>query len=246
MNSIASKPAGPPATDSSPPRTLLASRRHTLIFLAICLTVTVVSALNASHSSPQGVPASSNHMLQVYLWLIGLEWLWVRFVYKGMQAQQRSMLEFIGRPWFTPRQLAGDLVYAALAFGFSYAWFVGAHHLLSHGEAVSNPLLPAAPSGVAGIFVWIALSLSAGICEEVVFRGYLQRQLAALSGSTSLAILGQAIVFGVAHGYEGVGAVIQIVVYGLAIGMLAQWRGNIRAGVLAHAAWDLMAGLRLI
>ena len=246
MNSNASNPQWPPATDSLPPRTLLASRRHTLIFLGICVTVTTVSALNANHGSPPGAPASSNHMLQVYLWLIGLEWLWVRFVYKGMQAQRRSMLEFIGRPWFTPRQLAGDLVYAALAIGFSYAWFVGAQRLLSHGEVVSNPLLPTVPSGVAGIFVWIGLSLSAGICEEIVFRGYLQRQLAALSGSTSLAILGQAMVFGVGHGYEGVGAVIRIVVYGLAIGVLAQWRGNIRAGVLAHAAWDIFAGLGLV
>ena len=67
--------------------------------------------------------------------------------------------------------------------------------------------------------------------------------MAALSGSPRLAILGQAIVFGVAHGYEVVGAVIEIVVYGLAIGVLAQWRGNIRAGVLAHAAWDIFAGL---
>jgi hypothetical protein len=242
MNSIASNPPGPPSTDSLPPRTLLASRRHTLIFIAICLAVTAVSALNANH----GAPPSSDQMLQVYLWLIGLEWLWVRFVYKGMQANGRSMLEFIGRPWFTPRQLAGDLVYAVLALGFSYALFVGAQHLLSHGEAVSNPLLPAVPSGVAGIFIWIGLSLSAGICEEVVFRGYLQRQLAALSGSTSVAILGQAIVFGAAHGYEGVGAVIRIVVYGLAIGVLAQWRGNIRAGVLAHAAWDILEGLGLI
>jgi membrane protease YdiL (CAAX protease family) len=246
MNSIASNPPGPPTTERLPPRTLLASRRHTLIFLAICLAVTGVSALNANHGSARGAPANSNYILQVYLWLIGLEWLWVRFVYKGMQAQRRSMFEFIGRPWFTPRQLAGDLVYAALAFGFSYAWFVGAQHLLSHGGVGSNPLLPAAPSGVAGILVWIGLSLSAGICEEIVFRGYLQRQLAALSGSTSLAILGQAIVFGAAHGYEGVGAVIRIVVYGLAIGMLAQWRGNIRAGVLAHAAWDILAGLGLV
>jgi membrane protease YdiL (CAAX protease family) len=90
------------------------------------------------------------------------------------------------------------------------------------------------------------LSLSAGICEEIVFRGYLQRQLAAISGSISLAILGQAIAFGVAHGYEGVGAVIRIMVYGLAIGILAQWRGNIRAGVLAHAAWNILDGLGLI
>ena len=42
------------------------------------------------------------------------------------------------------------------------------------------------------------------------------------------------------------GAVIRIVVYGLAFGMLALWRGNIRAGMLAHAAWDILAGLVLI
>ncbi len=239
MHSIASNPPEPPSTHSLPPRMPLASRRHTLIFIAICVAVTAVSALNANH----GAPPSSDQMLQVYLWLIGLEWLWVRFVYKGMQANGRSMLEFIGRPWFTPRQLAGDLVFAVLALGFSYALFVGTQRLLPHGAAVSNPLLPAVPSGVAGIFVWIGLSLSAGICEEIVFRGYLQRQLAALSGSTSVAILGQAIVFGAVHGYEGVGAVIRIVVYGLAIGVLAQWRGNIRAGVLAHAAWDILEGL---
>jgi uncharacterized protein len=241
MNSIASNPPGPPATDGSP-RTLLASRRHTLIFLAICLALTVVSALDANHGSPPGAPATSNHMLQVYLWLIGLEWLWVRFVYKGMQAQRRSMLEFIGRPWFKPRQLAGDLPYAALALGFSY----GIHRLLEHSEALTNPLLPATPSGAAEIIAWIGLSISAGICEEIVFRGYLQRQLAALSGSTSLAILGQAIMFGIGHGYEGMGAVIRIGVSGLAFGVLAHWRGNIRAGVLAHAAWDILAGLGLM
>ena len=185
-------------------------------------------------------------MLQVYLVLIGMEWLWVRFVYKGMQACGHSLLEFIGHPWFTARQLVGDLLYAALALGFSYILFVGVEHLMQHGEAATNPLLPAVPSGPAEIIVWMGVSLSAGICEEIVFRGYLQRQLRALSGSTSLAILGQAIVFGIAHGYEGVGAMIRIVVYGVALGVLAQWRGNIRAGVLAHAAWDVLEGLGLV
>jgi uncharacterized protein len=241
MNSAASKPQVQLSSDGSPPRTLLASRRHTLIFIAICLVVTSVSALTPRH----GAPLSSDQMLQVCLWLIALEWLWVRFVYKGLQAHGYSMREFIGRPWLTPRQLAGDLVYAALALGFSYALFVGADPLLSHVEAASNPLLPAVPSGIAGTFVWIGLSLSAGICEEIVFRGYLQRQLAALSGSAGVAILGQAIVFGAAHGYEGVSAVIKIVVYGLVIGAMAQWRGNIRAGVVAHAAWDILEGLHL-
>ena len=245
MNGIASKAQGPQPTGSSP-RALLASRRHTLIFLGICLAVTVVSAMNANHGYPTGAPARSNQMLLLYLFLIGMEWLWVRFVYKGMQAHGRSLLELIGRPWFTPRLLAGDMLYAALALGFSYVLFVGIDRVLQHGEALTNPLLPAVPSGAAGIIVWIGLSLSAGICEEIVFRGYLQRQLAALSGSTSVAIVGQAVAFGIVHGYEGVGAVIRIVVYGLAFGMLARWRGNIRAGMIAHVVWDILAGLDLI
>jgi membrane protease YdiL (CAAX protease family) len=241
MNSIAAKGPGPQASDS-----LLASRRHTLIFFAICLAVTVTSALNADSGSPPGTAAGSSQMLQLYLLLIGMEWLWVRFIYKGMRAHGRSLFEFIGSPWFAPRQLAGDATYAVLALGFSYLCFIGIDRLLLHGAQLSNPLLPAVPSGAAGIIVWIGLSLSAGICEEIVFRGYLQRQLAALSGRTSLAILGQAVVFGIAHGYEGLGAVLRIVVYGLAFGMLAHWRGNIRAGILAHAAWDILAGLDLI
>jgi uncharacterized protein len=245
MNDAASKALTPQATNGLP-HTLLASRRHTLIFLGICLAVTVVSALNANRGTAPAAPAGSNQMLQLYVFLIGMEWLWVRFVYKGMQAHGRSLFEFIGRPGFTLRQMAGDLMYAALALGFSYACFIGIDRLLGHGQSITNPLLPAIPSGAAGIIVWIGLSLSAGICEEIVFRGYLQRQLAAISGSTSLAILGQAIVFGIAHGYEGVGAAIRIVVYGFAFGMLAQWRGNIRAGMLAHATWDILAGLDLL
>jgi hypothetical protein len=59
-------------------------------------------------------------------------------------------------------------------------------------------------------------------------------------------ILGQAVALGIAHGYEGAGAVLRIVVFALAMGILAQWRGNIRAGILAHAAWDILAGLGFI
>jgi membrane protease YdiL (CAAX protease family) len=245
MNSLASDAPGSPSAEGFAPRAPLASRRHTVIFIAIVLAVTAVSAFNARHGAASDAPASTNHMLQVYLWLIGLEWLWVRFVYKGMQARGRSIREFFGQAWVSPRQLAGDVMYALLAFGFSYAWFVGAPHLLPHDATPANPLLSVVPSGFAAVMAWIVLSLSAGICEEIVFRGYLQRQLTALSGSTTLAILAQAVLFGIAHGYEGFGAVIQIALYGLVIGLLAKWRGNIRAGVLAHAAWDLVAGLAL-
>jgi uncharacterized protein len=226
--------------------TLLASRRHTLIFLAICFAIAAIGVATANQESAPGAPAIPNQMLEVYLVLIGMEWLWVRFVNKGMQAQGRSVYEFFGQRWFTARQVAEDLLYVALALGVCYILFNGTDRPMQHGGSVANPLLPAAPRGAAEVGVWIGLSLSAGICEEIVFRGYLQRQLLALSGNLILAILGQAVVFGVSHGYEGIGAVIRIVVFALAMGALAQWRGNIRAGIVAHAAWDVVAGLGLI
>ena len=50
---------------------------------------------------------------------------------------------------------------------------------------------------------WCCLSATAGFCEEIVFRGYLQRQLAAFSKSTLMGVLLSAAIFGVSHGYEG-------------------------------------------
>src|SRR6266850_8496454 len=45
------------------------------------------------------------------------------------------------------------------------------------------------PHRGAEIAVWIALSITAGICEETVFRGYLQRQFMALTKSVPAGIL---------------------------------------------------------
>jgi uncharacterized protein len=47
--------------------------------------------------------------------------------------------------------------------------------------------------------VWILVSTSAGICEEFVYRGYLQQQFAALTRSATGGLVLQAIAFGVSH-----------------------------------------------
>jgi membrane protease YdiL (CAAX protease family) len=91
--------------------------------------------------------------------------------------------------------------------------------------------------------VWVLLSLSAGFCEEVVFRGYFQTQLRALSGHAAVGILGQAVVFGIAHGYQGVRNVIVITGLGVLFGLLAHWRRSLSPGIAAHAWTDIVAGL---
>ena len=46
-------------------------------------------------------------------------------------------------------------------------------------------------------------ALSAGICEELTTRGYLQQQFEALFGSNIAGVLAQAAVFGAGHLYQG-------------------------------------------
>jgi CAAX protease family protein len=80
------------------------------------------------------------------------------------------------------------------------------------------------PVGLLGSILAVGVGISAGICEGIVFRGYLQRQFRALSGSALIAALLQAMVFGVSHVYQGVKLASMVVLYGMLFGVLALWR----------------------
>jgi len=99
------------------------------------------------------------------------------------------------------------------------------------------------PRGEGEIVLWIFLSLSAGICEEIIFRGYLQRQLLGWLKSAPMAVVISAMVFGAVHIYQGVKSAIVICVFGLLFGILAEWRKSLRPGMMAHAWHDAFTGV---
>src|SRR6266851_877068 len=99
------------------------------------------------------------------------------------------------------------------------------------------------PHGGIELTLWIALSVTAGICEETIFRGYLQRQFMALTQSAPAGILLSAAAFGAAHAYQGFRMVILIGLYGGMFGILAYWRGSVRPGMIAHAWNDSWNGM---
>jgi hypothetical protein len=101
------------------------------------------------------------------------------------------------------------------------------------------------PGSHLELAVWFCLSATAGFCEEIVFRGYLQRQLAAFSKSTLIGVLLSAAIFGVSHGYEGAARMLLIGIYGLMFGLLAWWRKSLRPGMMAHAWHDAFSGVVL-
>ena len=99
------------------------------------------------------------------------------------------------------------------------------------------------PHGAIEAALWLLLSASAGFCEEFVYRGYLQRQLIALTRNPAAGIALSALIFGFGHLYQGVRSVVVISVFGALFGLLAHFSRSLRPGMIAHAAQDIFAGL---
>jgi membrane protease YdiL (CAAX protease family) len=83
-----------------------------------------------------------------------------------------------------------------------------------------------------------------GVAEELVFRGYLQRQFTAWArGAVATGVVFSAVAFGAAHGYEGIRSMFLLALFGAFFSLLALFRRSLRAGIFAHAWHDVFAGL---
>ena len=86
-----------------------------------------------------------------------------------------------------------------------------------------------------------ALSVTAGVCEEVVYRGYLLWCLGALVPAWAAVAIGAA-AFGVVHLYQGPAGAVRTGVVGLAAGALYTGTGSLLWPIILHAAVDLQGG----
>ena len=102
-----------------------------------------------------------------------------------------------------------------------------------------------APSTGRELVVFLGLASTAGFCEEIIFRGYLQRTFTTLTRSSFAGIALSAAIFGASHGYQGAARMVQIGVFGLLFGILAHFRKSLRPGMMAHAWHDGIVGVFL-
>jgi hypothetical protein len=91
---------------------------------------------------------------------------------------------------------------------------------------------------------WIMLSLSAGIGEELLYRGFLMHYLSGtLAGGVALGVLGawlvSSMLFGLAHVYQGVAGVIRATIAGLLLGLVTILTGQLILPILLHALFDV-------
>jgi uncharacterized protein len=145
----------------------------------------------------------------------------------------------LGRRWRTAGRAFTDLACALAGFFVIMGVeFASARLFVVGRNAAIAALLP---STGAERLTWIAVAVSVGFCEEVVYRGYLQTQLGAFTRSRVLGVVLQALLFGLAHLEQGPAAAARIAGYGLLFGALAQFRRSLLPGIACHVAVDLAA-----
>jgi membrane protease YdiL (CAAX protease family) len=89
---------------------------------------------------------------------------------------------------------------------------------------------------------FFGLALSAGVCEELVFRGFLITVLSAATGSLTMALLLSALAFGITHAYQEPAGAARATLLGLLLAAPVVATGSVLGAALAHAAIDVIGG----
>jgi membrane protease YdiL (CAAX protease family) len=110
-----------------------------------------------------------------------------------------------------------------------------------HSEPAASATLALLPRTTGERRLFTVVGVTAGVCEEWLYRGFFLAVVAALAGGppTAVLVVVAAVAFGLAHAYQGV---VGIVTTGLLGGIMAAvylQTGSLLLPVLLHAVIDL-------
>jgi membrane protease YdiL (CAAX protease family) len=115
----------------------------------------------------------------------------------------------------------------------------------NHYGAVMNNIMVPRSKKEKHLFLYV--SLTAGICEEVILRGFLYYILQMIFPNlTIIAILIiSSIVFGALHSYQGINGVIKTTIIGALFGCIYLVSDSVIPGIIIHFIMDFAAAFSL-
>lgn len=182
--------------------------------------------------------------LVLYASTIAFQWLAVAIVgwrvwARGYTAQQLGLV-FQNRTTLVIAGIVGAVVIATLQ------WLnlrrVSRIPVQSRGplQAIAERILPQTAVEFPPYF---ALAVTAGLCEEFLYRGFAMAALAHGGLSAWLVVLVSSVLFGLAHSYQGRGGIVMTFVVGLVLGASRLAYNSLVPAVFWHSAVDIVAGV---
>ena len=217
-------------------------RRSKLSYVTLAFLLIVWPALSigfVGDPSETLKQLSASPILLIYVPTIVTQWLLFLLVYLTT-IREKTGLKGIGF-----RRIRGiDLLWAAAFLLVSNLVLAGVSVVLGWvGLTIPGELGLILPKTSTERVLWVILSLTAGVCEETAFRGYLLTRLRIFAGSKgwALPLIVASLAFGTGHTYQGIGGFILISIYGLMFGLLYIRTGTLWPAIIAHFFQDFSA-----
>jgi len=118
---------------------------------------------------------------------------------------------------------------------------VGRVPLKSRGslQAIAERILP---QSTIELLPYLALAVTAGLCEEFLYRGFAMAALTRTGLAAWLVVLASSLLFGLAHSYQGRGGMVMTFLVGLLLGWSRLAYASLVPAILWHTAVDVVAG----
>lgn len=181
-----------------------------------------------------------------YAWTLASEWL-LTIAVVGLLLRRGLALsdvgETLGRQIITIGFIVAGLILVAITAAYNRKRFaqLSPQRLAKVMDRLGS-LVPR--SGVErALFVLVAVT--AGFCEEVLYRGWLWRFFGDVTGHLWIAVVLSAVTFGFAHAYQGRAGIISTGIVALLFSVPVLLANSLVPGQVIHTGLDLMNGLLL-
>lgn len=180
-------------------------------------------------------------------------------LYRHTFVQQWSALTVLGIVWYVLSRPAADLgliapggtgfyvgtIINVLAGAFLVQSWRNARQMTveqktKHAAALGH-LAHVLPRSLRQYRHFFGLSVTAGIAEEIVYRGFVIWYLAQVMPLWA-AVIVSSVVFGLGHSYQGTSGAIRTGVAGLVFAVLYVFTGSIWLPIIGHALVDILQG----
>jgi membrane protease YdiL (CAAX protease family) len=192
------------------------------------------------------IPATTKEdRLRLYASTMAFQWLASILVFWRASARGITAAELnlgFPRPIFT---VAVAIFLVTLIF---LNQLIGVRRLSSHSTSNQGTIPQLArklfPQDDVERLAFFSLVITVAICEEFIYRGFIQHVFRVASGSsTFVAVFGSAVFFALAHLYQGRRGLISTFVIGLLFSAATALCGSLLPAIAAHFVADFTAGM---
>jgi uncharacterized protein len=187
---------------------------------------------------------STMERLSLYASTIAFQWFAVAVVAwraqaHGFEASQLG-LTIHGRTRILVASLVGAATIASLQ------WLnlrrVGRVPVEARGplQAIAERILP---QSTAELLPYLALAITAGLCEEFLYRGFAMAVLFHIGFQAWAVVLLSSLLFGLAHSYQGRGGIVMTLLIGIILGSSRIAFDSLVPAIFWHSAVDVVAGV---